>query len=251
MYSREVLFIKESLKIFIDILLQRRIFSIWFITCLFLCDLIFWLLVKVCKNNLFKLFSLSMIISILGVIYLKLKLPILPWNLDLSMVVIIIFYFGYWFKYKGYNFVLESSKKYLIFFIMLIINIVTTIINLRLYGKTLDLYHSELANSFLSLISAISGIMAVVIVSKYIEKCYILKDILKNIGKDSLIYFSLHQVIVFSLVNRIFEILNIFNKDTPSDKLFKKLILFVSVFIILKPLIECMKKTKLKIFLGL
>ena len=87
--------------------------------------------------------------------------------------------------------------------------------------------------------------------SKFIEKYNLMKNILKSIGENSLVYFSLHQVVVFSLVNRIFELFNIFNRDILFDKLLSKLILFVSVFIILKPIIEFMKKTKLKIFLGL
>lgn len=247
----EVIFMKQSPKIFLEILMQRRMFSIWFITCLFLCDIIFLLFIKVSKNNLLKLFNLSIIASILGAIYIKLKMPILPWNLDLSMVVMIIFYFGYWFKCNEYKFGLKNSTKYLMFFVMLITNVTITILNLKFYGKTLDLYHSELANPILSVISAISGIIVVVIVSKFIEKYNLMKNILKSIGENSLVYFSLHQVVVFSLVNRIFELFNIFNRDILFDKLLSKLILFVSVFIILKPIIEFMKKTKLKIFLGL
>lgn len=247
----EVIFKGQSPQVFIDILIQRRAFSIRFITCLFSCDIIFWLLVKINKNNLLKLFIISMTISILGVIYLKLKLPALPWNLDLSFTVMIIFYIGYWFKYKGYNLVMNNSKKYWILFIMLIVNIVTNILNLKFHTNTLDLYHGQLANSLYSLIAAISGITVVVIMSEYLKKFYVVKNVFLNIVKDSLIYFSLHQVIVFSLMDKIFEILKIFSNDTSSDKFLKKLIIFMSVFIILKPFAEIMKRTKLKIFIGL
>lgn len=92
--------LNRLLNIIIKFVIQKRYFTLWFIACLFCLNIIFYVIVKLSRDNLIKIGLISVSLTIVGLIYYKLGGKALPWNLDVCFTAITFFYVGYLLKIK-------------------------------------------------------------------------------------------------------------------------------------------------------
>ena len=197
---------------YIYILIQMDVTTtLWFLSCLFFSELIFFYLIKTLRNDLYKIGQKIVLLTILGLLYYRYINVSLPFKLDTCLIAISFIFLGYLFRRNKYIDINKyKSKK--VFIICICINILTGFIPYKMFNLGLNMNKHSYGIEPLCFLAAISGIFIVVIISLRIHSY-----IIQYIGKNSLIFFALHQAIFLDLLKNIFKQINIFqNIENPS-----------------------------------
>lgn len=189
-----------------DFLIQKRFTSMWFFTCIFLMELLYFFLF-----NTFQTVIETLLITIglflCGVIYGKTGGAPLIWNIDVVLTGCVFFFFG-WLSKKYINvfdsFFASQKKLVLQCVLFLLLSILFSIANYRLSGEFLDLFHNRLGCIPVTLLSALFGIAFAVSLAKVRTE-----RIFGYIGSNSIVYFSLHQFMLIPLSERILDAVGI------------------------------------------
>lgn len=170
--------------------------SLWFLTCLFVTEIMFYLIIKVTKNDKVKILLSIIICAIVGYIYFRYINKLLPWAVDASLTAIFFLGLGYLSKMCKERINNIINIKTAVFFV--IINVLSTYLNYYLSGSNVDLYASKQGNVLLYYIESISGIYMCIIIKRLVRN----SNVLISIGKNSLIYYCMHGSLfmVFSAV---------------------------------------------------
>ncbi|MBW9151337.1 acyltransferase family protein [Clostridium estertheticum] len=132
--------------------------TLWFIACLFMCEIIFFLIVKWTKNDKRKIITCLVVSAIIGGIYNTYIGKPLPWSFDVAFIAVVFYGIGYLIKGMENKVSKLVSIKYLVVF--LIINVIIGHLNVRYMNARVDMSSIKYGNYFLFFGSAISGIMA-------------------------------------------------------------------------------------------
>ena len=186
-------------------LIQNRYTLLWFLTCLFLAEQVMFFLEKIylrlgSKKEYWVI--TGCIIFILFYLY-RIRIGIdLPWNADLVLIGVAFMNFG---KYICETKMLEKVqiKASLLGSSLLILCICFSRYNYYHYGKV-DWYSNQFGNIWLYLVSAFSGVFATIFLASRV-KC----RILSVIGRNSLIFYGLHRLIIDNLVFVVYPRLGI------------------------------------------
>lgn len=233
----------------VKFIIQRRMWTFWFLACLFFLNIFFYIAKKILKTNpqmgIFAIFTVC-----LGLIYYKVGGVALPWNIDVCLMAYPFYLVGYLYKNNK-----ECVDKYLddrktsvcLFMILLLINIICGYFAYKISGSMLDMWASSYSFAPLTFISAFAGIACVIIVSK--------RDTIKliqYIGQNSLLYLAWHQVIMTPLSVIILGTVN-YSIDETSSMLQYGVFRTVQVIFIIVALTICnyvICNTKLKFMVG-
>ena len=172
--------------------------ALWFLTCLFITELLFYFLKTRLKTNLLVVISL-IFTSVLGYLYSIFLGEPLPWNIDAALIAVLFFGAGHLYKQSTQKLSHFLNMKVLL--IACFLNIVTGYLNFLLSGERVDMYEGLYGSYTLFVISAFSGIIAFLIAVQKIGS----SPVFEYIGRNSLIYLALHQSIVFSILNMVFK----------------------------------------------
>lgn len=194
---------------------------LWFLPCLFVTEILFYLIKCVNRIN----------IEIVFVIFLFtagfLIKPILPWCLNIAMVALIFFYLG--------NLVRPLLLKIVFSWGAVVFLLMTYIVLAGLFGNKVQMAIGYYGNAFLFMLLAIIGISGFIMMCKRINIKYIV-DRLEYIGRNTLIIFALHQPIL-RIVRYVCMLIF---KDFPLEtNLLCALFVDVIVLVILIPIILC------------
>ncbi len=172
---------------------------LWFVLTLFLAEMYYIVIKKYVKSDIAKLIVLSLlgIISFLLSLYMKYRLP---WNADIA-------FFGAVFYGLG-----NLTKKYDLFHILtidkqsikILLIIILFYISVSISFNTINDYSKNLFdNILLSLVGALSGIVALVYVStfKVIENC----RALQYFGSNTYVILAFHNIPILFLSPIIFD----------------------------------------------
>lgn len=184
----------------------------WFLTCLFLVEIIFYIIIKTTKNNKISLSSMLILLSLMGYFYTSVIHFRLYWGLDIALTALVFYGLGYLFKNTKYNkiksFVLSPSIfKIGMFFIL---SIIFTFSNGYVNMRTL-----QYSNYFLYFLSSVTSIIMYIMLAIYISKIEKfssskLQKYLLYIGQNTIIVLVLNQLYIQSLrhVEKYIPILN-------------------------------------------
>ena len=210
----------RTLELAVQVLIQKRLWPIWFLACLFLLEIIGYFLIRFIKND--RLLALAAVaLGGLGVAYAQGGGEVLPWNLDACFSVLPFFMAGYLLKkwdgkmdafLTGWN---SWANQ---------------------YGLPLRSY-----------LSAFCGIGAVVLAAKRMTVAPV-----SYLGRNSLVYFVWHQTPVITAIYYFFPRLGIPMEHYPSGAAMlaeKGLELFL-ILTVLTILNELLLHSKLKWVLG-
>lgn len=242
----------KELKIIVYFLLQRRLWVLWFIACLFWLNIIFYFFIK-WKYSDIKKIVISLLIALLGVFYYKLGGKILPWNIDVCFTAFPFFYFGYLYKYyeeKVDKKIIQLNPE-IYLFLLLLTNISFAFLSKNLTGKILEMYGMEYGFFPFVYISAFAGIFFIIMIAKQIRYKGI--NYIKYIGKNTLVYYAWHQTIIIPIIYKVLEKVNIntllLNKGILGIISYKILVLIL-VILILTVCNIVITKIKLKFIFG-
>lgn len=159
--------------------------ALWFLTSLFISEVIYFILLKYLPTN--KRLFLIFLLSIFGCIIPKFTR--LPFAADTSLMAIGLFEIGYKMKKSKYiNSIKYKSISLLFIIFASIICFINGYVNVR---------NGEYSNIILYYLSSTMMTIGLFYICKfYIYNIY-LKDFLKFIGKNSIVYVCLNQIVLF------------------------------------------------------
>lgn len=239
-----------------DLFTQRRCWDLWFISSLFLVDIIFYILVKLLRIDVLIL-AVSIGLVPIGLNIYKAydyNLTWNYWNIDVCFFAILFFALGYICKsgFLKYLFELFDNRflSIIFFVIWTAANILLGTISYQSSGNFLEMYMGTYGIPPIAILAAISGILATCILSKW----FVPKPI-KYIGTNSLLYYAFHQNITLPIAQ---DILMAFGYDATSLQaagslqVFIGCIIFEMLFMLASlTLISILfNQTKLKFLLG-
>lgn len=158
--------------------------SLWFLSCLFVTENIFYWIVKIANKytrNLILVISLCIYLA--GACYIQWVGVTLPWSIDTSVIAILFFSVGYLLKNRKEFLDKFNGKWSVVFFI---INIITAFVNYTISGCSIDLNMCILGNPILFPIAAFSAIFGLMLLFKNVKNL----KVIKYIGKNSLIFYG-------------------------------------------------------------
>jgi len=206
--------------------------ALWFLTCLFTTELLFYLIKMGLKRNLFVVISIISS-SIIGYLYSRSSGAPLLWNFDAASIAVLFFGVGYMYKELT-----EQISRFVTIKVLLIVsllNLMTGYFNYQLSGERVDMYESQYGNYLLFVLSAFSGIIAFLIAVQKLGT----NVVFQYIGKNSLIYLALHQSIVFSLLDMVFK--RLLDTDSVVIGLFLGTIYTIITIIVIAPVAYVIK----------
>lgn len=222
--------------------------ALWFLSCMFFCKIILYVLGKnIKKETIFG--SICILLMIIGIYFQKIFNIRLWYSIDTAFVGVGLIYLGYLFN----RFKLQDKivpKNLLVMIILFIINyfciIKTNYVNMRT-----DTYPNILLFLFNFIVSQIVYISISKILLKY-NKINLVTRFLKFIGKNSICFLCLNELVIFTLSKLFIKIKLtdfIFNNLIISPYLYNAFI-FISVMIILCVGTKISSNTKLKKIFG-
>ncbi|MBN1036872.1 MULTISPECIES: acyltransferase family protein [Clostridium] len=220
--------------------------ALWFLTCLFFTDNFFYIIQRVIRNRIY-FCILIVLFSITGTFYKKIFSFRLPWAIDTAFVALGFYYIGYEFKRnkhkKVISYLLNMPINIIIF--GFIANLILCFINGYVNLRTLNYSYAPLF-----WINAIIAILVYLNISRRLERIKIkfiirICNYLKYIGKNSLIYLCLNQLVILFLS----KIINISNCGA-LVLLIGHLIILIITLILLFLASELITKNKLKFIIG-
>lgn len=217
---------------------------LWFLPCLFITKMGFALLTNFIKNEKLIIFFL-LTFSLLGYFaFIYLPDLVLPFGIESALTAIVFYGGGSILKtnhLKAIDFRINKNS-FLTLGVVLFVLILSSQVNYEIYSRQIDIRLNNLGNYFLFYLGAISGIILTVIISRMINKNYILE----KIGRNTLVLFVFHPF-VFLYLNTIMVAafgIGVFHKW--KDLLLSPFYTIIAIVIILA-MVFIYKKIKLSI----
>ena len=239
----------DILYIFLQLLVQKRMSTLWFLACLFCVQMVFYFLAKYIKDlRWIGLVCLS--ITLLGYVYYLNGGGSLPWNFDTSWMAISFFYIGYAYKKKRPNIDrFLDNKRYSIplFVLMVVLNLGLAILNHQLGYTNLEMFYSSYGMLPLVYGSAVAGCVGVIIFCKWFTFPPV-----RYIGANSMLYFAWHQAIFMPLMSKLLLRLGwAISETTPLPELIAyKMVYILLIVVVITALNMIISNTRLRFVLG-
>lgn len=241
-------FLKEIVKFF----MARRMFTIWFFVALFFSELIFYFLVKYLKK-VKKIFLAVVFLTVLIFVYYEImgnvfpKLMMLPMNLDISVASLPFMFAGYFLRKnkKMSSFVFKKQNFKYVFPLCSILGVLLALINYFVTGKCLNMFLCEYGIKLISYTASVFAVIGAILLSKKIR----IKTF-AYIGRNSVVYFTLHQTIFMPVSEFVLKKLNVFTTNSLADKYMFMFVNFVLVLLFCTVVSVCVNEIKLRFALN-
>lgn len=238
--------VKDLLQHFV---LQQRLWTLWFMACLFFLNILFYLLVKVCKRE-WMVIALSMILPLIGLYYYKQGGTPLYWNADVCVMAIPFFSLGYFYKLNNEKVDAFFQKKWLSVFLFVflgIVNILSWRLSLDETGLGLEMFASNYGNPIFTYIAAFAGIFCVVIFSKW----FVIEPI-RYIGENSMIYYAWHQTIMIPIMTKVMSVVGLISLQGYGllGTFLYKIVMVIGIVLVLTVCNWVIKRLRLEFMVG-
>ena len=192
------------------LLTQERYWTLWFIACLFWLNILFYVIVRLVKNEKVRAIVV-VIIAVVGLVYYKMGGGALPWNVDVCLTALPFFYVGYVCRKTDFvnQKILAKKLKWALCAGFIVIDAVCTVLNLNISGEFLEFYNNLYGIAPLTYIGAFAGIFAVIILA---DACRGFAP-LKYIGANSMLFYAWHQTMMLPLIQEGLNKAGLFASD--------------------------------------
>ena len=232
----------------LGVLIQRRLWPIWFLACLFLLEILAYWLLRFIKKSV-PLFFTAALMGAAGALYAKAGLPALPWNLDACFGVMPFFIGGYLLKNspKVLSWLQSGKTRPIAFGLLTAGNLAVAFTVVKGLAAGMDVFKNQYGSPLWSYFGAFCGIGAVILASQWITA----KPI-RYLGRNSLLYFVWHQTPVITAIYVYFPKLGITMEDFPNRfaMLGEKGLELAVILLVLTLLNELLLRSRLRWMLG-
>ena len=175
----------------------------WFLLCLFFQNIIFYLIFKVSKHNVYIVIPLSLIIGYIGFSFNNNDINLPLW-IDSAMTAMPFFLFGY--VVKQYTSILSDKmtpKYYFVTLLSIIILFSCHYYNVYVNCNTIVFGDNNFDVNIISLyLGGLSGFCMIFFLSKYIN----IIPIISYIGRYSIVVLLTHLLYLFAIRNILYQI---------------------------------------------
>ena len=165
--------------------------GLWFVTCLFVTELLFWCMMRFLKKPRRVIAALA-VCSVVGYLYVQLIGKIVPWSLDVMCISVGFFGAGY-FCANNYLAVFDKMSRISLAPLYFAVTASVLFIN-ELLNQKIDMYMDKFGIYPLFYIGAFAGILMAVGVFKALPP---LRPLV-FLGRNTLAYYAIH-IIYFRL----------------------------------------------------
>jgi acyltransferase len=210
--------------------------ALWFLTCLFIVEIVFYILLKYIKNNNITLSVILIIFSLIGYFYPLITNIRLYWGIDVAFTAIVFYGFGYLFK--------RNENR----------NIITYLFNPKIYitillfaiSITFELLNGHVAlmkiiynNYFYYYISAFASIFVYITIAIYLYNIRFIRNlkiyrIFLYVGKNTISILAFNQLLIVVLIK--------ITQTIPININIKQLINSILIIVILIPISYLLNK---------
>lgn len=238
----------ELIKNIFYMFVQNRYATLWYLAVLFWLNLFMYVLVKYIKPVWLEA-VVVLVLLLGGYFYYENGGGSLPWNVDTSFMALPFYFAGYLFKtYPKLQapFLSKTIGSVSLATILCVFSGWLLQYNREKSGGGLEMYYNSYGLLPVTYLCAAAGILFTIIVSNHIEFRW-----LTYIGKNSLVFFLLHQAVVYPVLDQIYFALGIGNP-------FASAVSFIGICgskilitcLVLWGVNELFLRTKLRVLLG-
>ena len=200
---------KQYIEKFIGVFLAYRLhnynYGMWFLTCLFVSEIIVYFIVKGLQRKTgisnYIITFLIILFSVSGKITVD-NIKGFYWSIDLAPFAMAFILLGYLFKqYNGkINPILNKPYITLAFFSVTVL--FTVLCNVT-YHRAYDMYSCKIGNYILYMLGALSGIVFSLSLALLIDK----NRFLEYIGQNTLVYYACQNILVIPMFDYVLPII--------------------------------------------
>ena len=189
---------REAGDSFIGIFLQIRDSRFegfcWFILLIFLLNIYLFFLYRTANGSIKKMAVYAAILYIIACFYEQ-KVGIkLPWHGDAVLIAGVFSCIGFIYRKRNYTF----DNRFM-FFIMAGLSVFVLVYDMEISGMRPDLFEGVIGNPIVFFLGNVSGVYLTGYFA-YKNKRQCIKTILIYIGKNSMIFYALHQAVLYSFL---------------------------------------------------
>lgn len=202
--------------------------STWFLLCLLLMDLLYYLIFRFCKANYLVILIVSTIIGIFG-FYLNIKDVSLPLWFDTAFTSLPYFFIGNYLWNKTDFMMKESSYQHYLVFIASFLILLYIAFTMDKYADTFyAINRYENVNIVRLYVGGTFGSFFIILMSKFLVSL----PIVSYIGRYSIVVLLTHQFYLFIIRNILYQL------NLPQNLLGISLGIFLIIIIISLPTIK-------------
>ena len=230
---------------------QKRMYTIWFLTSLFFVNIIFYWITKLTRGKSWVIMAISLMMYISGVFYYKNGGQPLFWNIDTVLVATIWFAAGFVLKNSCLPSRLSQMKNQkrntlLMIAFSGITYLSVVFINWEYCHEKFDIAMRTMGIPLLTLSATFAGIIMFMSVARLIQIGFV-----NYLGRNTMVYFALHQTVMIPLLGWVYASLGLFTQESMTGDLIRLVLSIFLIFACLYPIEKLLNHSKLKFMLGL
>ena len=201
------------LTVVIKYVIQQRYTTMWFLSALYVSEILFYLIVKFSykyrnqeKANLIVVGFISAFTIIMSIYEAKVNVA-WPWNADIGILCISFLSTGYLFKKCFYSKIkkVNATYKFIIAISMCVLGMSMGIISLISSTQRFDLFYGAIGIPYLSITSAILVSIGGLLLCQFCSW----SRLLQLIGRHTMCIYALHQMLFKQIFFQIFKVSSI------------------------------------------
>lgn len=204
----------------------------WFLPCLFVTEIIYYFINK--NSNKRIIIMILFLSSVTGYLISQYVSISLPWTLDIMFTSLVFYGIGNLISVNKVRFINIGKRYYTYKIISVFSFLVLTIVSL-LNGRV-DMNNNIIPNYFMFYISAFSGIIFILVISRKIKLSFI-----NYLGKNSLIIMLVHEPIK-RIIIKFIEIITKINIEILRNNIISIIICTLIIITIIIPIIFIIDK---------
>lgn len=233
-----------------NFLVQEHFWTVWFLACLFLTELIYYGIHRFLGSRSLLSTSVSTAVCAFGILRYRLGWGSLPWNLDVALVAQFFFHMGFRSrrlapKLEGFD-RLAPAAKLLVSGGLMAMCSGLGFVCIRVSGASMDMSVGWYGNVLIIFPAAFCGILGVILFSRMIRWKW-----LQWLGRNTMLIFGWHSRIVIVACSMIYENLGIFQGKGLAAVLGSAGCTFVIIFALLVPATLLVKRSRAHALFGL
>lgn len=240
----------DYLQMLRDFLVQEHYWTVWFLTCLFLTELIAYGIHAAFPQKPPAADALSTALCVFGLLRYRLGWGSLPWNLDVALIAQFFFRAGFRFKAVEPKLAAFDRLKLLprlgICGGLMIVNFLLGYIGVRVGGGFLDMSVGIYSSEVFTFLSAFTGILGVILFARMIGWKW-----LCWLGRNTMLIFGWHSRIVMVACGYLYAHFGLFQSGTLAAELGADACTLVIIFALLVPATHLVKRSRIHGLFGL
>ena len=233
-----------------NFLVQEHFWTVWFLACLFLTELIYYGIHRALGKKPLAATAASTALCAFGIARYRLGWGSLPWNLDVALVAQFFFHLGFCCtalepKLRRFD-EWKLLPRLLGAGTMMALDLLLGFLCIRLSGASLDMSVGWYGNVLLIFPAALCGIAGVILLARSLRWKW-----LTWLGRNTMLIFAWHSRIVIVGCRTLFESFGIFQNGGLADTLGAAACTGFAIFALLVPATLAIRRSRFHGWFGL